>query len=124
MANNDIPYMDCQSSNLPETFRLFKQRLELYFVVNKIKIEQVNYILLRVGNEGLKKYNTWLLTGEEKHTPEIIFNKFIEQLEPKENFRINCLKLMTYKQEAEESFDDFVNRCRWMTQRCSLTKHE
>ena len=31
---------------------------------------------------------------------------------------------MTYKQEAEESFHDFVNRCRQMTQRCSLTKHE
>ena len=112
MANNDIPYMDWQSSNLTETFKLFKQRLELYFVVNKIKIEQVNYILLRVGNEGLKKYNTWLLTEEEKHTPEIIFNVFIEQFEPKENFRIIHLELMTYKQEAEESLDDFVNRCR------------
>ena len=53
MANKDIPYIDRQSSNLAETFKLFKQRLELYFVVNKIKIEQVNYILLRVGNEGL-----------------------------------------------------------------------
>ena len=31
---------------------------------------------------------------------------------------------MTYKQEAEESLDDFVNRCRRMTQRCSLTEHE
>ena len=113
MANNDIPYIDWQSSNLPEKFKLFKQRLELYFVVNKIKIEQqVNYILLRVGNEGLKKYNTWLLTEEEKCTPEIIFNKFIEQLEPKEKFRINRLKLMTYKQEAEELLDNFVNRCR------------
>ena len=49
---------------------------------------------------------------EEKRTPEIIFNKFIEQLEPKENFRINRLKFMTYKQEAEESLDDFDNRCR------------
>ena len=55
MANNDIPYMYWQSSNLAETFKLFDRRLELYFVVNKIKIEQqVNYILLRVGNEGLK----------------------------------------------------------------------
>ena len=66
--------MDKQSSNLAETFRLFKQRMELHFVVNKIKIEQqVNYKLLRVGNEGLKKWNTWLLTEEEKRTPEIIF---------------------------------------------------
>ena len=54
MANNDIPYMDWQYSNLAETFKLFEQRLDLYFDVNKIKIEQVNYILLRVRNEGLK----------------------------------------------------------------------
>ena len=47
--------MDWQSSNLAEICTLFKQRLELYFVVNEIRIEQqVNYILLRVGNEGLK----------------------------------------------------------------------
>ena len=31
---------------------------------------------------------------------------------------------MTYKQEAEESLDDLVNRCRRMIQRCSLTEHE
>ena len=125
MANNDIPYMDWQFSNLAETFKLFKQWLELYFIVNKIKIEQqVNYILLRVGNESLKKYNTWLLMEEEKCILEIIFNKFIEQFKCKENFRINHLKLMTYKQEAEESLDDFINRCRQMTQRCSLTEHE
>ena len=117
--------MDRQSLNLAETFKFYKKRLELYFVVNKIRIEQqVNYILLRVGNESLKKYNTWLLTEEEKRTPEIIFNKFIEQLEPKENFRINRLKLMTNNQETEESLDDFVNRCRRKTQRCSLTEHE
>ena len=65
-----------------------------------------------------------MLTEEEKRTPEIIFNKFIEQLEPKENFRINRLKLMTYKQEAEESLDDFVHRCKRMSQKCSLTEHE
>ena len=42
-----------------------------------------------------------VINGERKSNPEIIFNKFIEQLVPKENFRINRLKLMTYKQEAE-----------------------
>ena len=31
---------------------------------------------------------------------------------------------MTYKQEAEESLDDFVSRCRRMTQRCLLIEHE
>ena len=31
---------------------------------------------------------------------------------------------MTYKQEAEESLDDFVNGYRRITQRCLLTEHE
>ena len=59
-----------QSSNLAETFKLFKQRLGLYFVVNKINIEQqVNYILFRVGNEGLENgFNVG-----RKITLEIIF---------------------------------------------------
>ena len=77
---------------------------------------------MRVGNEGLKHIvingvgnlglKRMVINGGKKHASEIIFNKFIEQLEPKENFRINRLKLMTYKPEAEESLDDFVNRCR------------
>ena len=83
----------------------------------------MNYILLSVGNEGLK-IQQMFINGGKKRSPEIIFNKFIEQLEHKENFRINHLKLMTYKQEAEESLDDFLNRCRRMTQRCSITEHE
>ena len=56
-----------------------------------------------------------VINGGKKRTPEIIFNKFFGQLKPKENFRINRLKLMTYKQKTEESLDDFVNRCRRMT---------
>ena len=98
--------------------------MELYFVVNKMKIEQVNYILLSFGNEGFKKYNIWLLTGEENPSHESILYKFIEQLEPKENFRINRLKLITYKHEAEELLDDIVNRYRRLTQRCLFTEHE
>ena len=67
MANNGIPYMDWLFSNLAETFKLFKQRLELYFVVNKIKSEQqVKYILLRVGNKGLKKQQHMVINGGRK----------------------------------------------------------
>lgn len=125
-TNNDIiPFMDWEMPNPAETFKLFKQRLELYFAINKIKTDQqVNYILLKTGNEGLKKFNTWKLTDEEKRSPDTIFNKFLEHLEPKENFRINRLKLMSYKQKQNETIDDFVNRCRQLTLKCSLTDTE
>lgn len=123
MSHNDIiPSMDWNTPNLAETFKLFQQRLQLYFIINKIKTEQqVNFILLQSGNEGLKRFNTWSLTEEKKRSPEFIFNRFLEQLEPKENFRVNRLKLMSYRQRQEESLDDFVNRCRQLTQRCLLS---
>lgn len=68
MSHNDIiPSMDWNTPNLAETFKLFQQRLQLYFIINKIKTEQqVNFILLQSGNEGLKRFNTWSLTEEKK----------------------------------------------------------
>ena len=69
--------------------------MELLFIANKIKADQrVSNILLLVGNEGLKRYNSCTLTKEEKGSFDIIFGKFLEQLEPKENYLVNHLKLI------------------------------
>ena len=77
--------------------------MELYFIVNKTKADQrINNILLQVGIEGLK------LTEEEKCSPDIIFGKFLDQLEPKEKHWVNRLKLMSYRVKAEKLHDDFV----------------
>lgn len=73
-------------------------------------------ILLQVYDEGLKCYNSWTITEEEKHLPDLIFGKFLEQLEPK----INGLKSVLCRQNTNESVDDFVNSCKWLTQKDSL----
>ena len=58
MSSENIPRMDWKSSIHAESFKLFKQRLLLYFDVKKIKKEhQVSHILLQVGDEGLRRYN-------------------------------------------------------------------
>ena len=52
--------------------------MELYFIIDKIKADQrVSNILLQVGNEGLKRSNSWTLTEEEKGLLDIIFGKFL-----------------------------------------------
>jgi len=125
MATNDIPIMDWTNPNPAEAFKLFKQKMEFYFILNKTKPElQVTNILMKVGDIGLKRYNSWTLTEEEKRSPEFIFNKFLQQLEPKDNIWVNRLKLISYRQKNEESIDDFVNRCRRLTQRCEMSERE
>lgn len=49
---------------------------------------------------------------EDRRSASIIFNKFMEQLEPKGNFR------------TEESLDDFVKRYSRLTEKCSLSENE
>ena len=100
MAN--LPTMDWQSPNIAETFTLFKQRLELYFVVKHTPDEEkVPTLLLSSGEEGLKRYNSWTLTNAQGQDVSTIFNKFTEQLEPAENFRICRLKLYQQKISAK-----------------------
>ena len=125
MNSENIPHMDWLATNQAQTFKLFKQRLELYFKVKKIKKEeQVSYILLQVGDEGLRRFNAWALSDEELKDPDIIFQRFVEQLEPPENFRVCRLKLMQYRQGHEECLDDFVNRCKLLALKCDFSESE
>ena len=125
MSQTDIPRMDWLAANQAETFKLFKQRLDLFFKVKKIKNEeQVSYILLQVGDEGLRRYNAWSLDDSVRNDPDVIFKAFLDQLEPCEHFRVCRLKLMKYKQEINECLDDFVNRCKLLALKCDFSEAE
>ena len=63
---NHEPKMDWSVQNQADTFKLFKQRIELHFKAKRIEPEdQVVHILLQVGDEGLRRYNSWSLTEDE-----------------------------------------------------------
>ena len=82
-SNSDhVPRMDWVAPNQAETFKLFAQRLKLYFTVKKKikKEDQVSYILLQVEDEGFGRYYAWALSDSEKTDPDVIFEKFTEQL--------------------------------------------
>ena len=120
-----VPRMNWAVPNLAETFKLFKQRIELYFLAKRIEIaDQVVHILLQVGNEGLQRYNSWTMSEEDKTDPKKIFAAFEEQLEPPENYRISRLKLTQYRQTREESLDDFTNRCKLQALKCDFVDDE
>jgi len=119
------PTMNWNTPDLATAFSLFKQRCKLYFQAKDIQGEdQVPILLLAVGEEGLLRFNSWRLTGEQKKDPEVIWNKFEEQLRPTENFRICRLKMRQYAQRQDESLDEFVNRCRLMALKCQFPEQE
>ena len=68
--------MNWDSDNVAESFKIFKQRLELYFTTKDIDEEkQVSHILLQIGEKGLRMYNAMTLTADEKKDPKIVFSK-------------------------------------------------
>ena len=120
-----VPRMDWSVNNQADTFKLFRQRIELYFKAKIIEPEdQVVHILLQVGDEGLRRYNSWTITDDERKNPGTIFEKFIEQLEPSENYRISRLKLMHFRQRQDENLDCFVNRCKLLALKCEFEGNE
>lgn len=111
------PCMNWLAPNQADAFKIFKQRIELYFTTKKIRTEeQPAHILLQVGEEGLQRYNAMTLLEDEKKQPSVIFKKFEEQLEPAEHFHVGRLRLMHMRQLPTESTDDFINRARLQVQ--------
>ena len=52
------------------------------------KEEQVNYLLLWVGEQGRDMYNSWAFEGEdERKDPAKILDRFMEHLDPRTNHR-------------------------------------
>ena len=122
---NQIPTLDWGAGNIAESFKLFQQRMKLYFTIKNTPVaEQVPTILLATGDEGLRRFNSWSLTALQSADPEAIFTCFLEQLEPPENFRISRLKLGKFHQRADESLDMFVNRCKLLANQCDFKEDE
>ena len=120
-----MPTFDWKTDNMAENFRLFKQRMNLFFQVKKVKDEdKPAMILLATGNEGLRRFNCWNLSEDDQKKPEVLFEHFEEQLEPQDNYRVCRLKLSSYSQKKDESIDDFVNRCRLLAHKCKLSNTE
>ena len=120
-----MPVYDWASAGA-ESFKIFKQRMELYFTVKGVNDEaKTSHTLLAIGEEGLRKYNSLVgLSETDKKDYKKIFEKLLEQIEPAENYRVCRLKLTKYCQGSEETLDEFVNRCNLLAKKCEFSKEE
>ena len=67
-----LPLMDWEAGNMAEEFRLFKQKVQLFFRIKHVEGgDQVPYILRAVGDAGLRRFNSWALTAEQQNNPAL-----------------------------------------------------
>ena len=118
--------MNWKASNLADSFKLWKQKMSIYFSITGRKEEQqVPYILKGADDEGLRRFNTFKLSDEEQKVPKNIWDKFEAQLQvSKLNFRAARLDLHYLHQQKTESLDDFITRIKTKTVDGDFSKAE
>ncbi|KAI2650239.1 Retrovirus-related Pol polyprotein from transposon 17.6 [Labeo rohita] len=78
-AGVPAPRMDWESQNLPDTWRKFKQHVELMFsgpFCRKEEAEKCSYLLLWVREKGRDIYNAWNLTADEAKLLKTYYDHF------------------------------------------------
>lgn len=75
-----FPTLDWSSTNQAESFKIFKQGFELYFLVKKTReAGKMQVLLLAVGEQG----PIAILVGPSRmRNPRALFNMLMAQLEP------------------------------------------
>lgn len=116
------PKMDWDSQNLLETFRKFRQHVELIFagaLADKDEKIKVTYLLLWVGERGREIFNTMTLSAEERKSTEAIANKFEKHVQPKSNPVFNRYKFKNEKQE-DRSVETFITNLKTLSLDCAF----
>ena len=74
--------MDWSRPDRASTFKLFKQKSCMYFECKVTHLnKQVAHILLMMGDDGVRMYNSWGLPAEYSKIPAVIWEKFDTQIE-------------------------------------------
>lgn len=111
MASNmsTVPNMNWDSANLSETWRKFKQHVELTFtgpLAAKTTEQKISYLLIWVGEKGRDIFNTWNdLTDANRKLLETYYTRFEAHVKPKTNVVFARYKFHNRTQESSDTFD-------------------
>ena len=106
LAGLPIPRMDWSSTDAPQALKKFKSLCQLYFagpLKDKSEEEQVSYLLIWSGEEGIELVSTWSLTTNEKKKLITYWEKFEDFVVPRSNFRLARYKLCTLQTPHPEA---------------------
>ena len=124
MAQSLIPppsKMDMKG-DIISNWAYFKDSWENYTVAvelnEKDKKVQVATLLSVLGKECMQLYKTLPLTAEQRKDPDVIIQKLTEHFEPQRNTIYERYLFNLTKQEANETFDQFLTRLRELVCTC------
>ena len=115
LAGLPIPTMDWHSPDAPQAFKKFKARCKLYFsdpLKEKSEEEQISYLLIWSGANGIELVSTWALSAAEKKKHDTYWTCFENYLSPKSNFRLSRYKLKLLGKDATVTFDTALDIAR------------
>ena len=119
--------MDWKASNLPETFRKFRQTCDFIFdgpLESKNNAIKTQYLMLWVGEEGRDIRESWQLSNTKKNDLAEHWKRFEQYVKPKSNFRVARFQLRALKQEPSETVDAFMTRARVLSKECEYTNKD
>ena len=118
------PTMDWSASDCAQALHDFQQLCKMWFTVNQTAYAlQHNYIMLWLGNEGLRLLNSWSLMADQLQDPKNIWDR-LALLEPSQNFRIHRLEMQRMCQKQGESVEDFYIRIKTQALKCEYASED
>ena len=118
------PTMDWSASDCAQALHDFQQLCKMWFTVNQTAYAlQHNYIMLWLGNEGLRLLNSWSLMADQLQDPKNIWDR-LALLEPSQNFRIHRLEMQCLCQKQGESVEDFYIRIKTQALKCKYASED
>ena len=124
---DDLPKLQWKQPAPRDKFKLFKQRLELFFKMKKKTDdkEKCYYLLRALDDDALEVFNSWNLEAAVAESYKEVIKKFEETLgQTAINFRVARLQLHFMHQDRGETLDSFVTRCRTQALKCEFEAAE
>ena len=121
LAGLPVSRMDWHAADAPQALKRFKALCEFYFsgpLKEKSEEEQISYLQIWSGEEGIELVSTWNITSAERKKLTTYWQKFEDYVSPRSNFRLARYKLRTLIQEPGEPIDSYIKQLRILVKDC------
>uniref|UniRef100_A0A8D8RX22 Peptidase A2 domain-containing protein n=1 Tax=Cacopsylla melanoneura TaxID=428564 RepID=A0A8D8RX22_9HEMI len=127
MEFNKPAPLEFGSSNVAESFKVFKEEIQIYFTatktVNESREIQVARLKNLLGPEGRRVYAT-LYNGNDKETVNSILDLLEGHCIPKRNETMEMFKFFSRKQLPNEKFESFLVELKSHIRSCNFGESE
>ena len=122
-APSELDLSTTDSISIQEKWRKWRQAMELYLqfsMSEKTEKERCGAFLYLIGQSGRDVYNTMTITNAEKDKLDVLFAKFEEYCNSKQNVTMERYKFNTRNQGKEETVNQYVVVLKLLAKNCKF----